>query len=193
MVCKAWSRRIRDRRDCNNLMVYGWAGLWRRPSPGARSTMRPAYMIATQSATSATMPRSCVMSKIAVPVCVWRVFINVRISACTVTSTAVVGSSAISSPGSQARAMAIITRCFMPPDNWCGYAAKRCSGSGIYTWASRSSALARCGLGQTLVVAQRLHKLISDRKHRIERSHRLLKDHSDLGHAVGVSRTLAAA
>ena len=33
-----------------------------------------------------------------------------------VTSSAVVGSSAMSSFGSQLRAMAIITRCFMPPE-----------------------------------------------------------------------------
>jgi hypothetical protein len=37
-----------------------------------------------------------------------------------VTSSAVVGSSAISSFGSQASAMAIITRWRMPPENWCG-------------------------------------------------------------------------
>ena len=40
--------------------------------------------------------------------------------ACTITSSAVVGSSAISRRGSQARAMAIITRCFWPPDSSCG-------------------------------------------------------------------------
>ena len=37
-----------------------------------------------------------------------------------VTSSAVVGSSAISSDGLQASAMAIITRWRMPPDIWCG-------------------------------------------------------------------------
>jgi hypothetical protein len=37
-----------------------------------------------------------------------------------VTSSAVVGSSAISSRGWQATAIAIITRWFMPPDSWCG-------------------------------------------------------------------------
>ncbi len=44
-----------------------------------------------------------------------------RICACTVTSSAVVGSSAISSAGLQASASAIITRWRMPPDIWCGY------------------------------------------------------------------------
>ena len=43
-----------------------------------------------------------------------------RIFSCTVTSSAVVGSSAISSSGSLARAMAIITRWRWPPDSSCG-------------------------------------------------------------------------
>ena len=42
-----------------------------------------------------------------------------------VTSSAVVGSSAISKAGSLASAMAIITRCRWPPDNWCGSASNR--------------------------------------------------------------------
>ncbi len=37
-----------------------------------------------------------------------------------VTSSAVVGSSAMSSVGLHDRAMAIITRWRMPPENWCG-------------------------------------------------------------------------
>ena len=43
-----------------------------------------------------------------------------RICACTVTSSAVVGSSAISRSGSFASAMAIITRWRWPPESWCG-------------------------------------------------------------------------
>ena len=39
-------------------------------------------------------------------------------AACVVTSSAVVGSSAISSFGLQDSAIAIITRWRMPPDNW---------------------------------------------------------------------------
>ena len=42
-----------------------------------------------------------------------------------VTSSAVVGSSAISSFGWQAIAMAIITRWLMPPESWCGKAVSR--------------------------------------------------------------------
>ena len=43
-----------------------------------------------------------------------------RIWAWIVTSRAVLGSSAISSFGLHERAIAIITRCFWPPDIWCG-------------------------------------------------------------------------
>ena len=43
-----------------------------------------------------------------------------RICAWIVTSSAVVGSSAMSSFGSQASAMAIITRWRRPPESWCG-------------------------------------------------------------------------
>jgi hypothetical protein len=43
--------------------------------------------------------------------------INARICAWMVTSSAVIGSSAISRPGRHATAMAIITRCLCPPDS----------------------------------------------------------------------------
>ena len=45
------------------------------------------------------------------------------ICAWIVTSSAVVGSSAISNCGSQTSAMAIITRCRMPPERLIGYMA----------------------------------------------------------------------
>ena len=43
-----------------------------------------------------------------------------RIWACTVTSSAVVGSSAMSRAGSLTSAIAIIARWRMPPENWWG-------------------------------------------------------------------------
>ena len=60
-----------------------------------------------------------------------------------VTSSAVVGSSAMSSLGSQASAMAIITRCCCPPDISCGYDFMRRCGSGIPTSPSSASARAQ--------------------------------------------------
>ena len=60
------------------------------------------------------------MRMIAVPSSARSVRISSRICAWMVTSSAVVGSSAISSCGLQASAMAIITRWRMPPESWCG-------------------------------------------------------------------------
>ena len=67
--------------------------------------------------------------------------IRSRICAWMVTSSAVVGSSAISSFGSHARAMAIITRWRSPPESWCGYCWSRSSGRGMPTRLSTSTAL----------------------------------------------------
>ena len=97
--------------------MYGCCGLAKMSATGPRSTIRPAYMTATSSTISATTPRSCVISRIAIPSRSRSSFISSRICACTVTSSAVVGSSAISSFGLQLSAIAIITRWRMPPDS----------------------------------------------------------------------------
>ena len=89
-------------------------------SAGARSTISPAYITATSSHTSATTPRSCVIRMIAASLVRLSSRIRSRICAWMVTSSAVVGSSAISSSGSQASAIAIMTRWRMPPDSLCG-------------------------------------------------------------------------
>ena len=65
-------------------------------------------------------PRSWVIQMIAMPSFWRRSRTSSRICACTVTSSAVVGSSAISTLGSQASAIAMTTRWRMPPENWCG-------------------------------------------------------------------------
>ncbi len=65
----------------------------------------------------------------------------------TVTSSAVVGSSQMMTSGSLAMAIAITTRCRMPPENSCGKAGALARGSGMPTRSSRSTALARaCSL-----------------------------------------------
>ena len=84
------------------------------------STTRPAYITTMRSARSATTPMSCVMIRIDEPNSLWRRFISSRICAWIVTSSAVVGSSAIRSDGLHESAIAIITRCRIPPENWCG-------------------------------------------------------------------------
>ena len=100
--------------------VYGWDGRAKSSAVVASSTSRPAYITATRSARPATMPRSCVMRSTAMPRAARRPSSSSRIWACTVTSSAVVGSSAMSISGSEASAMAIITRWRMPPLIWCG-------------------------------------------------------------------------
>ena len=63
-----------------------------------------------------------------------------------VTSSAVVGSSAISTLGLQASAMAIMTRCRIPPENWCGKSPSRLAAAGIPTRSSSSAARRRAAL-----------------------------------------------
>ncbi len=72
--------------------------------------------------------------------------IRLRICACTVTSSAVVGSSANRTFGPQAKAMAIITRWRIPPESSCGYCRSRRAGSGIRTSTSSRSAISRAEL-----------------------------------------------
>ena len=58
-----------------------------------------------------------------------------------VTSNAVVGSSAISSEGSFANAIAIITRWRCPPESSCGYEVNRLPGSSMPTFVNNSITL----------------------------------------------------
>ena len=74
-------------------------------------------MTITSSATSEITPRLWLMNWIAMPNAAWISSISSRICAWTVTSRAVVGSSAIRSAGRQASAMAIIARWRMPPES----------------------------------------------------------------------------
>ena len=118
-ACRARSRASAPRRAgpaCRDA-----AGERNSSATGASSTLRPAYITITRSAISATTPRSWVISMIAAPTRRFRSRIRSRICAWIVTSSAVVGSSAISSFGLQASAIAIITRWRMPPESWCGY------------------------------------------------------------------------
>ena len=71
------------------------------------------------------------------------------ICACTVTSSAVVGSSAIKSLGRSASAMAITALWRIPPEYWYGYSSARCCGLGIPTRASWSTARAWAAFHET--------------------------------------------
>ena len=82
--------------------------------------MRPAYITATRSHIFATTPKSCVIKMIARFVCSCKSRKSRRYCAWIVTSSAVVGSSAMITRGSHEIAMAPTTRCFIPPLIWCG-------------------------------------------------------------------------
>src|SRR5690606_15476608 len=100
--------------------VYGWRGRSSTSRAGPRSATRPAYMTTTSSATWAMTRRSWLTSNMAIPSWWRRSASSRRMRAWVVTSSAVVGSSAMISCGSPASAIAIITRWRSPPDNSCG-------------------------------------------------------------------------
>ena len=107
-------------------------------------------------------------------------FISSRICAWIVTSSAVVGSSAISSSGLVDSAIAIITRWRMPPESWCGYALARRLASAMPTCPSISIARSHAPLAVDLPVElDRLRDLVAHRVDRVERRHGLLEDHRD--------------
>ena len=84
--------------------------------------------------------------------------------------------------GSQASAIAIITRWRMPPESSCGYCVRRAApASGMPTRASSSTAArARRVAAEPAVQLERLADLVADPEHRVQRRHRLLEDHADL-------------
>ena len=98
-----------------------------------------------------------------------------------VTSSAVVGSSAISRRGLHAIAMAIITRWFMPPDSWCGKSPRRLAAAGMPTCSS--SSMERCARRLAVhpqMQPQRLRQLEADGEARVQAGGRLLEDHRDV-------------
>jgi hypothetical protein len=130
----------------------------------AVSTMRPAYITCTRSQRPETTPRSWVMKITAMPSSRCIFLISSRICACTVTSRAVVGSSAISSSGLVIRAIAIITRWRMPPENSCGYSG--CAGGIVDADGVQHGRGPRSGvaLRDLLVDEQRLDELVEIRR-----------------------------
>ncbi len=74
-------------------------------------------MTITRSATSATTPMSWVMKTTAICISACSRLMSSRIWAWIVTSSAVVGSSAIRSAGLHDSAIAIMTRWRMPPES----------------------------------------------------------------------------
>src|SRR5208282_3580833 len=153
------------------------------------STRLPAYMTATRSATCETTARSCEMKSIASPNLWRRSLSSSRICCWMVTSSAVVGSSAISNCGRFTTAIAIITRCRMPPESWCGSPGSRLSAPAFRRHAATGDDRDGChGLnrkpgslapGTRAVSPHRFGDLVADSHHGIEGGHRFLKDHGD--------------
>ena len=124
----------------NSASVYGWRGFSYSADVSVSSTTLPAYITATRSARPAMTPRSWVTMMTAMPSRCRRSSMSSRICFWIVTSSAVVGSSAMSSLGSQASAIAIMTRWRMPPENWCGYSSTRSLARGRPTRSRTSTA-----------------------------------------------------
>ena len=91
---------------------------------------------------SATTPIECVMSRMPVLSLSLSERSRSRMSAWTVTSRAVVGSSAMMALGLHEIAMAMHTRWRWPPDSSCGYCLTRASASFKPTILSSSTARA---------------------------------------------------
>ena len=124
-------------------LVYGCSGTSKICEVLPLSTTIPRCITITLSAILRTTPKSWVIKIKLSPSVRCNSFKRSRICASIVTSSAVVGSSAINSSGSLARAIAIITRCLCPPESWCGYDFKRMTASGIPTFANNSKIRSR--------------------------------------------------
>ena len=116
----AWRGPCKAGNELSSPSEYGCRGARKIALASARSTSRPAYMTAMESAISTSRDRSCEMNSTAKPSRSRSVMSSSRISRWVTTSSAVVGSSMITTDGSSASAVAIITRCRMPPDSSCG-------------------------------------------------------------------------
>ena len=101
----------------NSMRLYGCCGAAKNASRVPSSSNSPAYITPTRSAFSATTPRSCVISSMPIRFSLRRLRSTSSTCAWMVTSSAVVGSSAIRSLGWPASAIAIIARWRRPPDS----------------------------------------------------------------------------
>ncbi len=84
------------------------------------STIRPFSMRAAESQMDLTTSISCVMSSTVSPSCRFRSRSSWRMERVVSGSRALVASSESSTLGSPARARAMPTRCFWPPESWAG-------------------------------------------------------------------------
>ena len=154
---RAWAdsmrREAREGAALTRRWVYGWRGSWSTSRLGPDSTTRPRCMTTMCSALSAASPRSWVMKSIAVPSSRTRVWRWSRMRRWTVTSRALVGSSAMSRSGRAARPMAMRARWRMPPENSWGYCLARREASGRPACSSRRATCSSTSMRPPVEVA----------------------------------------
>ena len=158
----------------------GAAGAAARPC-AARSMMRPAYMTATRSQVAATTPRSWVMRMMARPVRSRSSSSSRRICACTVTSSAVVGSSAMRSCGSAGDGRRDHGALAHAAAELMGIGidiARRIGDADLAQQVDRPAAAPRAWT-MPFMIDQRLGDLPADGHQRIEMGGRVLEDHGD--------------
>ena len=141
--------------------VYGCFASAKRSRAAAVSTISPAYMIPIRSANSTSRERSCVMKSTAKSSSRFRASNCCRISRWTTTSSAVVGSSRITSSGLSARAIAMITRWRMPPESSCGYERMR-DGSIPTISSSEPARTSDCFLEMRSCALHHVDELVAD-------------------------------
>ena len=93
-----------------SFLVYGWLGFSKTSDTKPSSTIFPFFITQTRFANLLTSPRSCVIKRIPISVSFLNSTSKSNICDSIVTSSAVVGSSAIKIFGLFASAIAIITR-----------------------------------------------------------------------------------
>ena len=153
--------------------------------------MRPAYMTATRSAVSAITPMSWVISITAVPRSRHSRFSSAMICAWIETSSAVVGSSAISEIGLGAQRQRQHHALAHAARELVRIAVDALPGAldaGLLQ--QRDGALARLGLGTARMRADGLDDLVADAIERVEAGERVLEHHADalaahLAHLLG--------
>ena len=106
-----------------------------------------------------------------------------RICASTMTSSEVVGSSAIRSFGRSTRASAIMIRCRIPPENSCGYWRNRVGGMPIPPSVSSERRRIGAVVELRLVLLEGLAEVVLDAHERVQPRHRLLEDEPEVGPA----------
>ncbi len=89
---------------------------------------------------------------------------SLRICAWVVTSSAVVGSSAMRSRGPSTSAIAIMIRWRWPPESWCGYEATIRAGSGRCTSRTMSRIFARRAAASSVVCSTRTSSICSPQR-----------------------------